>query len=130
MIYLHSFSIQMTLSYGRALWQGAAAQSFARRLAVANLMGSVSGWQKCCKSSSSAFSKSNTTTPQFITLRVTLIANIPTSALFAPDVPVSVSSSFSILAIAIPILASIEELFKLFMQTYMDTVKNHAQAQV
>ena len=120
----------MAPSRRRAPLRGAAAQIVAIRLAAAGPIRSANGSQRSYRSSSSAPSKPNTTIPPSVSPRATSIAIVATPILPAPDAPVLAFSSLSAPAIAVPAPASIEELFKLFMQTYMDTVKNQAQAPV
>ena len=115
----------MAPSRRRAPFQGAAAQTIIQRLVEARPMRSICGSQRSFCSSSSIPSKLNTTTPPSVNPRATTVANVSVSALLAPLFP-----SLLAPAIAVPAPASIEELFKIFMQIYIDTVKNQAEAPV
>ena len=86
--------------------------------------------QRSSHSISSALSKPNTTTSPFVSLKATPIANVFALALPAPDIPVPAFPFLSPSAIAVPAPASTEELFKLFMQTYIDIINNQAQAPI
>ena len=87
-------------------------------------MGSASGSQRSSHSSNSVSSKLNITATLSISPRATPVANISAPALPALNAPIPSSSSFSAPRIAVLAPAFTEELFKLFMQTYMDTIKN------
>ena len=120
----------MALSRRRAPLRGAAAQSIIRRLVKVGLIRSANGSQRSSRFNSSTPSKPNTTTPLSVSQRATSIINVSALALYAPDAHVLASSSFSALTITVPAPASTEELFKLFMRTYMDIVKNQDQVLV
>ena len=114
----------MTSSRHRTLLQGAIAQSIVRRLTIASPIRSANASQGFSRSSSSTHSELNTTTPLSISPRATPIANVPTPILLALDAPVFASHSLSTQVIAVPAPVPIEELLKLFIQTYMNTIKN------
>ena len=115
----------MTPSCRQAPLQGVAAQSVVKKFAAASLMRSANGSQRSSRSSSSISSKSNINIPPSIRLRATFVVNVPAPALSAPAFPFLPAPAF-----AIPALTSTKELLKLFMQIYMDTVKNQAETPV
>ena len=97
----------MAPSRCRAPLQGAAAQNIARRLAVVGPMRSVSGFRSISRSSSSISTKVNTSAFPSISPGAIPTFNIPTPA-----------------PIALPIAAhaptSTDDLFRQFMQAYME----------
>ena len=105
----------MALSYLWAPLQRVAAQSITRRPAVAGFIRSTNDSQKSLCFSSFAPFKPNIITPLFISLRATLVAIIPASALPASDVLVLGSFLLFDPVIAVAALASTKKLFKLFM---------------
>ena len=120
----------MTSSHCWLSLRGATAQNVTRRLTIASLIRSASASQRSSRYSSSAPSAPNTIAPPSVSYRATPIANIPTLTLPTLDIFVLASSSLSAPTVAVPTTASTEELFNLFMQTYMGNIKNQAQAWV
>ena len=116
----------MAPSRCRAPLRGAAAQNVTRRLVAAGPIRSAIGSQRSSRSSSSALSELNTTTSPSISPTATPVANIPAPVLPTPDVLYLAFPSLSPPEIAVPAPASTEELYKLFMQTYINTIINQA----
>ena len=87
--------------------QGIAAQSVVRKLAVVGPMRSASDSKRSSHSSSSTSAEINTSAPSFVSPRATPAPDIPGPALIAPP-------------IAAPAPAPADNLFRQFMQAYME----------
>ena len=103
-----------------------AAKTIVRKLAATSLIRPASSSERLSYSNSSGSTKVDTITCPSVSPRATSISDILASTLLTSNVFIPAYPSLSTLSILVSTPVSTKELFKLFIQIYMDNIKNQA----